>query len=69
MNLGRTLSDSYRFVTGADIAVENAGGIRAQIPAGEINKGQVIDVLPFGNYLVTKKISGADIKKYAGNKH
>ncbi|WP_373484454.1 bifunctional UDP-sugar hydrolase/5'-nucleotidase [Acetobacterium sp.] len=63
LNLGRALSDSYRFVTGADIAAENAGGIRAQIPAGEINKGQVIDVLPFGNYLVTKSVSGADIKK------
>lgn len=62
LNLGRALSDSYRFVTGADIAIENAGGIRAQIPAGEINKGQVIDVLPFGNYLVTKKVFGADIK-------
>ncbi|PKM60648.1 MAG: hypothetical protein CVU99_07250 [Firmicutes bacterium HGW-Firmicutes-4] len=63
LNLGRALADSYRFVTGADIAIENAGGIRAQIPAGEINKGQVIDVLPFGNYLVTKSVSGADIKK------
>nr|WP_320025193.1 bifunctional UDP-sugar hydrolase/5'-nucleotidase [uncultured Acetobacterium sp.] len=62
LNLGRALADSYRFVTGADIAVENAGGIRAQIPAGEINKGQVIDVLPFGNYLVTKRVSGADVK-------
>lgn len=63
LNLGRALSDSYRFVTGADIAAENAGGIRAQIPAGEINKGQVIDVLPFGNYLVTKSVTGADLKK------
>ncbi|WP_303868083.1 bifunctional UDP-sugar hydrolase/5'-nucleotidase [Acetobacterium wieringae] len=63
LNLGRALSDSYRFVTGAEIAVENAGGIRAQIPAGEITKGQVIDVLPFGNYLVTKHVTGADIKK------
>lgn len=63
LNLGRALSDSYRFITDADIAVENAGGIRAQIPAGEINKGQVIDVLPFGNYLVTKAVSGATIKE------
>jgi 2',3'-cyclic-nucleotide 2'-phosphodiesterase (5'-nucleotidase family) len=63
LNLGRALSDSYRFVTGAEIAAENAGGIRAQIPAGDINKGQVIDVLPFGNYLVTKSVSGANIKK------
>ena len=63
LNLGRALSDSYRFITGADIAVENAGGIRALIPAGDINKGQVIDVLPFGNYLVTKSVTGADLKK------
>lgn len=63
LNLGRALSDSYRFATGAEIAVENAGGIRAQILAGDINKGQVIDVLPFGNYLVTKSVSGADLLK------
>ncbi len=62
LNLGRVLTDSYRFVTGADIAIENAGGVRAQIPAGDISKGQVIDVLPFGNYLVTKEISGQDIR-------
>lgn len=61
LNLGRTLSDSYCFVTGAEIAIENAGGIRAQIPTGDITQGQVIDVLPFGNYLVTKKVTGTDI--------
>lgn len=61
INLGRVLTDSYVFSTGADIAIENAGGIRAQIQPGDITKGQVIDVLPFGNYLVTKKVSGADV--------
>ncbi|MBC3888288.1 hypothetical protein GH810_08190 [Acetobacterium paludosum] len=61
VNLGRALADSYLFGTGADVAIENAGGIRAEIAAGDITKGQVIDVLPFGNYLVTKKVSGADI--------
>jgi 2',3'-cyclic-nucleotide 2'-phosphodiesterase (5'-nucleotidase family) len=61
LNLGRVLTDSYRFVTGADIAIENAGGIRAQIDPGAITKGQVIDVLPFGNYLVTKKVTGAEV--------
>ena len=61
LNLGRVLADSYLYATGADVAVENAGGIRAEIAAGDITKGQVIDVLPFGNYLVTKKVSGADI--------
>lgn len=63
LNLGRVVTDSYRFVSGADIAIENAGGIRAELPAGEINKGQVIDVLPFGNYLVTKQVSGQNIRQ------
>ncbi len=63
LNLGRVVTDSYRFVSGADVAIENAGGIRAEIPAGEINKGQVIDVLPFGNYLVTKQVSGQEIRQ------
>lgn len=63
LNLGRVLADSYRFATSADIALENAGGVRAQIEAGDINKGQVIDVLPFGNYLVTKEIKGQAIRK------
>ena len=28
---------------------------------GNISKGQVITVLPFGNYIVTKKVKGSDI--------
>ncbi|MGL4606699.1 MAG: bifunctional metallophosphatase/5'-nucleotidase [Eubacteriaceae bacterium] len=61
LNLGRVVTDSYRFVANADIGIDSAGGIRSQILAGPITKGNVIDVLPFGNYLVTKEISGADI--------
>ncbi|MGV8905874.1 MAG: bifunctional metallophosphatase/5'-nucleotidase [Acetobacterium sp.] len=67
LNLGRVLTDSYRYATGADIAIDNAGGIRAEIQAGDITKGQVIDVLPFGNYLVTKEISGTAIKEMLEN--
>lgn len=40
----------------------NGGGIRASIEQGEITKGDVITVLPFGNYIVTKEVSGADLK-------
>ena len=61
-NLGRVIPSAYLETTGADIAFENCGGIRASIAAGDITKGSVIGVSPFGNYLVTKKITGADLK-------
>ena len=47
--------------TGADIAITNGGGIRDSIEAGDITKDSVIKVLPFGNYIVTKKVKGSDI--------
>ncbi len=61
-NLGRVITSAYLETTGADIAFENCGGIRASIAAGDITKGSVIGVSPFGNYLVTKKVTGADLK-------
>lgn len=61
-NLGKVITSAYLETTGADIAFENCGGIRASIAAGDIIKGSVIGVSPFGNYLVTKKITGADLK-------
>lgn len=61
-NLGDLIADSMVYVSGADAAFANGGGIRATIDAGEITKGQVVTVLPFNNYIVTKKVSGADIK-------
>jgi 5'-nucleotidase len=48
--------------TGADCALLNGGGIRASIDAGEITVGEIINVLPFGNYVITKRVTGADIK-------
>jgi 2',3'-cyclic-nucleotide 2'-phosphodiesterase (5'-nucleotidase family) len=61
-NLGNLITDAMVYVTGADCALTNGGGIRASIDAGDITKGEIITVLPFGNYIVTKKVTGADIK-------
>jgi 5'-nucleotidase/UDP-sugar diphosphatase len=46
---------------GATIAIQNGGGLRASIDAGEITMGEVITVLPFSNTLATVQISGADV--------
>lgn len=46
----------------AQIAFTNGGGIRAGIPAGDISRGRIIEVLPFGNTLSYFEMRGADIK-------
>lgn len=60
-NLGNLITDAMRWGTGADIAITNGGGIRASIPAGEITVGHVVTVLPFGNFVVTKRMTGREI--------
>jgi 5'-nucleotidase / UDP-sugar diphosphatase len=46
---------------GIQIAIQNGGGIRASIDAGEVTMGEVLTVLPFQNTLSTFQTSGADI--------
>ncbi len=60
-NLGNLITDAMIDFTGADVALTNGGGIRASIPAGDITVGDVITVLPFGNYVVTIDVTGAEL--------
>ncbi len=60
-NLGNLIADAMLAASGADVAITNGGGIRASVEPGEITQGQVITVLPFGNYVVVKRVKGADI--------
>ncbi|MBT9177552.1 MAG: Mannosylglucosyl-3-phosphoglycerate phosphatase [Firmicutes bacterium] len=60
-NLGNLVTDAMLRAASADFAVTNGGGIRASIPAGQITRRHVFDVLPFGNLVVTQKITGAQI--------
>ncbi|MBE0580624.1 bifunctional metallophosphatase/5'-nucleotidase [Devosia sp.] len=46
---------------GVTIAIQNGGGLRASIDAGEITVGEVITVLPFSNTLATVDLTGADV--------
>ncbi|GAA0339740.1 5'-nucleotidase C-terminal domain-containing protein [Bacillus carboniphilus] len=66
-NLGNLIADAMLEETGADIALLNGGGIRASIDQGDITKGDVITVLPFGNYIMTKVVSGKTVKEALEN--
>jgi 5'-nucleotidase len=46
---------------GVTVALQNGGGLRASIDAGEVTKGEVLTVLPFQNTLSTFNISGAGL--------
>ena len=62
-NLGNLVTNAMLEETGADCALTNGGGIRASIDPGYITKGEIITVLPFGNYIITKSLTGAVIKE------
>ena len=46
---------------GVDIAIQNGGGLRAPLAAGEVTRAEVLAVLPFGNTLATFTLTGAEI--------
>ena len=63
--MGNLIADAILARTkdqGIQIALQNGGGIRASIDAGEITKGEVLTVLPFQNTLSTFQVTGATLK-------
>lgn len=66
-NLGTLIANSMLYVTGADIALMNGGGIRDSIPAGDITKKMIYTVQPFGNYIQTGKFKGSELKAILEN--
>lgn len=59
MPVGNLVTDAYRALTGADIAITNGGGIRTAMRQGNFTYGDIMALLPFDNRLVTVEISGA----------
>lgn len=62
-NLGNLLADAMKEETKADLAITNGGGIRDSIDVGDITKEEVLKVLPFGSYIITKEVKGEDLVK------
>ncbi len=59
--LGQWSSDVMRSVAKADIAFQNGGGLRTSIPAGDITMGNLYEVMPFDNTLVTMDLTGEQV--------
>ncbi|MBD3756213.1 MAG: 5'-nucleotidase C-terminal domain-containing protein, partial [Gammaproteobacteria bacterium] len=47
----------------SDISIQNAGGVRMAVPAGELTVSTAYDLLPFANTLVELTMSGDQIRR------
>ncbi|MFC0559765.1 5'-nucleotidase C-terminal domain-containing protein [Halalkalibacter alkalisediminis] len=61
--LGNFWTDAIRYHTNSDIALTNNGGIRANIPAGDITKFDIYTIEPFANEIMKIEMTGAAVKE------
>jgi 2',3'-cyclic-nucleotide 2'-phosphodiesterase (5'-nucleotidase family) len=63
-NMGNLFTDAIAaFDERIDIAVMNSGGLRQDIDAGVISKGDLISAFPFPNTIVMTKLKGSQLKQ------
>jgi len=64
-NLGNLVGDAFLAKSGADVAITNAGGIRSDglYGPGNITAGDVYNVLPFNNHMVTVELTGGELEQ------
>jgi len=53
----------YQMAKRSDIAIQNAGGVRIDVPAGDITVNTAYTLLPFANTLVEIEMTGSQIKQ------
>ncbi|MBM3492748.1 MAG: bifunctional metallophosphatase/5'-nucleotidase [Armatimonadetes bacterium] len=57
------VSDAVRARMGTEVGLENVGGVRAPLTRGPITYGDLVTVDPFGNTIVTMRMTGAQLLK------
>lgn len=45
-----------------ELSIANKGGLRDGLPAGKFSKGQIINILPFRNYVTVIDVKGSDLR-------
>lgn len=60
-NAGDFVADAYRSVTGADVAIANGGGIRAEIEVGNVTRKMLMDVNAFNNDMCVLEVTGQQL--------
>ena len=58
---GNWITDCMRARTGAQVAIHNRGGLRADVAAGPVTRRALFELSPFGNHLVTLTLEGREL--------
>lgn len=66
-NCGQWTADALRSMFNTDIAFLNAGSIRKDLLKGNITVGDIWEINPFGNNIMTFSVSGKTIRKMMAN--
>lgn len=71
INAGNLVTDAMRWSANADMAWLNAGSLRQSLPAGELTRGDIYELVPYDNELVLLTIPGRElheaIRRLCGN--
>ncbi|QXB01947.1 bifunctional UDP-sugar hydrolase/5'-nucleotidase UshA [Aeromonas sp. FDAARGOS 1416] len=65
-NLGRLITTATASRLNTDFGIVNSGGVRDDIPAGEITYRSVLKVHPFGNQVNRAEMQGSELAAYLG---
>jgi 2',3'-cyclic-nucleotide 2'-phosphodiesterase (5'-nucleotidase family) len=66
-NLGQWEADATREKVQTDITFFNAGGLRKNLPAGDITVQDIWEINPFGNTIVTFNVTGKTLRQMIRN--
>ena len=61
--LGDVVADAQRAALGADVALMNDGGLRADLAPGSLTWGDLFTVQPFNNQVLRLTLSGAQLRE------
>ena len=61
--LGNLCADAIRWKTGAEVAVINGGGMRTDLPKGDVTRGACLAIFPFGNTVQLAEVQGKTIRQ------
>lgn len=61
--IGNFITDAMREAYPADVAFQNSGGIQSDIRAGAFTMGDLFNVLPFDNEIITMDLFGQEIRE------
>ena len=66
--VGNLVTDAMVEYFDADFSFQNLGGLRADLPAGDLTSKDIFSVLPFGNELVAVEMDGRMVRRIVERK-